>query len=533
MRVSRGTEGGAPNDVDWEKAAVDLPLQAGFSLATGNGRAEIEFEDASTLYLAENSVLIFNALDSTANVPYSELALLSGTVTLGIHPVAKGEKFVLRTPTDTMEIGYGQTTNLRVSAYMDAVGITPLGAGFIRPSKDAVQIVRPGHTDYFRDGRQVSFSGFSDPNSDNSYAAWDKWVAGRIIQRDQAMANMLQQTGLKAPVPGLDEMAGQGKFIDCPGHGKCWQPPAPSASQQATASQHPSLPTSRSSYSLVGEAPAPPVDATPRNYGSGYSGMMGYYGTGYDSMFFPCGPDSIYFRLAMMQNMGMGMGMGVMYGNSYMSNPYPWGWAVCHSGSWIYQQNQYMWLPGGIIQHGPPIRWIKDRGRIGFVPINPGDVKGKPPLNLQHGVFSIGNKSLSGGRTLLQPQRRREGSQWCSEGVNKTFAPSLQSTSAPAWKGARSRPRCKEQAQRGQAHSGPESRTGPLAHPALGIPIVFDHRSQSFMMSRQVVQGSNLRTISEPVGSFLARSGTSFGGNNGYQGRADGLPRCWPRWCGR
>ena len=81
-----------------------------------------------------------------------------------------------------------------------------------------------------------------------------------------------------------------------------------------------------------------------------------------------------------------------------MNNPYPWGWAVCHSGSWLYQQNQYMWVPGTIIQHGPPIRWIKTGGRIGFVPINPGDGKGKLPLNMQHGVLTIGNKN--------QPLRR-------------------------------------------------------------------------------------------------------------------------------
>jgi hypothetical protein len=36
---------------------ADLPIEVGFSLVTGSGRAEIEFEDASTLYLGENSVL--------------------------------------------------------------------------------------------------------------------------------------------------------------------------------------------------------------------------------------------------------------------------------------------------------------------------------------------------------------------------------------------------------------------------------------------------------------------------------------------
>ncbi len=143
VRISRGREGGAPKDVDWEMAVSGLPLQAGFTVATDDGRVEIELEDSSTLYLAPNSVLIFNALDSTANVPHTEVALLSGTVTLGVHPDIKGDSFILRTPTDTLSAAYGQKSDLRVTAYIDAIGITPLQSGLIRTSKDTMQIVAP------------------------------------------------------------------------------------------------------------------------------------------------------------------------------------------------------------------------------------------------------------------------------------------------------------------------------------------------------------------------------------------------------
>ena len=43
VRVSRGTRGAT-----WETAVTGLPLESGFNLVTGKGRAEIEFEDAST-----------------------------------------------------------------------------------------------------------------------------------------------------------------------------------------------------------------------------------------------------------------------------------------------------------------------------------------------------------------------------------------------------------------------------------------------------------------------------------------------------
>ena len=52
------------------------------------------------------------------------------------------------------------------------------------------------------------------------------------------------------------------------------------------------------------------------------------------------------------------------------------------------------------------------------------------------------------------------------------------------------------------------------------VPIVFDHHSQSFMAEHQVVHGGNMRVVTEPVGTFLERSGGSFGGQ---QGAAAGL----------
>ena len=45
VRVSRGEGGEKATGSVWEKAALDVPLESGFSLVTGTGRAEIELED--------------------------------------------------------------------------------------------------------------------------------------------------------------------------------------------------------------------------------------------------------------------------------------------------------------------------------------------------------------------------------------------------------------------------------------------------------------------------------------------------------
>jgi hypothetical protein len=69
VRVSRGKDGEHATGGEWGEAVANLPIESGFSLVTGTGRAEIEFEDASTVYLGDNSVLSFNQLTTTGGVP--------------------------------------------------------------------------------------------------------------------------------------------------------------------------------------------------------------------------------------------------------------------------------------------------------------------------------------------------------------------------------------------------------------------------------------------------------------------------------
>ena len=55
-------------------------------------------------------------------------------------------------------------------------------------------------------------------------SAWDKWVSDRVAQRDAAIAAVMEASGLTAPIPGMAEMDGQGKFFDCAPYGTCWEP---------------------------------------------------------------------------------------------------------------------------------------------------------------------------------------------------------------------------------------------------------------------------------------------------------------------
>src|ERR1700678_1275438 len=73
VRISRGKEGEHATGGEWGQAVANVPIESGFSLVTGKGRAEIEFEDASTVYLGEDSVLTFNQLTATNGVPRTDI----------------------------------------------------------------------------------------------------------------------------------------------------------------------------------------------------------------------------------------------------------------------------------------------------------------------------------------------------------------------------------------------------------------------------------------------------------------------------
>ena len=102
-----------------------------------------------------------------------------------------------------------------------------------------------------------------------------------------------------------------------------------------------------------------------------------------------------------MMPMGYGMGgygMGAYGGMGAFGSVYdPWNWAVCHSGSWIFQDMRYLWVPGSQIQYQPPVQYVKWGNKQGFVPIHPHDVAGQTPVNLQNGIIARGKNSQIAG----------------------------------------------------------------------------------------------------------------------------------------
>jgi len=220
VRLSRREDGEKATGSAWAKAAVDVPLESGFSLVTGTGRAEIELEDASTIYLADNSVLTFKDLSTTSGIPFTSLALLSGTMTLHLLTNYIGEEFYVATPAGGVHLGGPGKAFVRVDSYLDAMALTPQEDSTLNIAGRPVPVFH-GQMSVYRDGRRVSINGSTDLGP---MAGWDKWVADRVAARNVALASAMKASGLSAPVPGLAEMNGQGRFFACEPYGTCWEP---------------------------------------------------------------------------------------------------------------------------------------------------------------------------------------------------------------------------------------------------------------------------------------------------------------------
>jgi|SRR5579871_26405 len=489
VRVSRGKEGEHATGDEWEQAAVNLPLQTGFSLVTGKGRAEIELEDTSTVYLGDNSVLIFTQITTTDGVPYTELSLVSGTATLHVQTTFPGERFVLRTPTDGVTLPYPGKTFTRVNSYIDAMALTPQEGTTIRVGPVPQQTVK-GQTITLSHNHIITPATATVPDA---FAEWDDWTAKRVAARSIAMSTTMKDAGLTSPIPGLAELKDQGTFFACAPYGTCWQPtngweehaaaPRP-VSAQLDAPQSPD-----SSQQQPASAAALPSSAQTLQSANPAAVLRTEYGD-----WFPCSPNRVRYLIGR----DPVTGKDKVLRTELDSTGAPYDWAVCHSGSWIQREHRYVWVAGTKRHHHCPVHWVKYGGTKGYVPIHPHDVAGKPPINLKHGVFetsgrkgdsvrhvafnsSIPVKVLDGTpkeflKPYFQPLRRAEAPHLEAHLVKDGLAPGRDTATRPA-----------------------------------GTAITFDHKSQSFMLARQVTEGGKNTTVTERFGG----RGESLQAHNG------------------
>jgi hypothetical protein len=487
VRVARGSEDKKAAGADWEKAVAGLTLATGYSLVTGAGRAEIEFEDASTVYLADHSALTFNDIHTTGGVPYTQIALLSGTATLHVKPQFAGEYFTLKTPSGSVSSLYPEESYMRITSYLDSFTMT-----FLQDTS----VELPGTTrvsHYYAKGLTLVDHGggrvntYRPPTSDT---AWDKWVDDRVTAHAQAEQAMLKDSGLTEPIPGLADMNGQGHFFPCAPYGSCWEPNA------------------------VGEEPLPgegAAQAEPAQAATNPASLIHpkkLYA--YDTSF-PCSPDQVHSLVE--RDLVTHQEKTIWSRLEGPDEPYTWpySWAVCHTGFWLYQRQHYVWVVGHKRHHHRPIRWVKLGHSVAFVPLHPNDKTGKPPINRQHEAYVVHEKEKSVERIAIDPGREVKVLNAAPKDFRKPFQAPLERAEAP----------------RVEVHRVGEP---VLANKGTAPALAFDHKTQSFLLARQVAQGGKSTTVMEPFngakGNLQARAvGMDARGNYSVRMVAGGTNR--------
>jgi hypothetical protein len=488
-------------------AVAGLPIETGFNLVTGKGRTEIEFEDASTVYLADNSVLSFNDLHTTNGVPYTNIALLAGTATLNVQHSL--DTFVLLTPTARITPSRLRNSYFRITSYADGNAIAAranMPISFPGASGPVMDKAGSG-TLYYRGSTRVAAPDSTDAIS---LAAWDQWVDQRVVARTAAMNAVMLQAGLSAPVPGLADLNDKGTFFSCEPYGTCWEPKdsaeptaagmgkGPAGGPEQESAQESARPEAQAAGEMA-QSPDPTGRAsrTARRTGAGSTSPRSQLDPYED---FPCMPDRVARMMASSTSSGAIRRIAVnpfLYDNS-------WDWTRCHAGYWIHRNGRrYTWVIGRRIHHRIPVRWMKVDGKTAFVPRNPKDEPGKLPLNREQGIFVVKAKGDEPVRIAeYDPhQEMKLLDAEPKEFLKPAYVP-LQRADAP-------HPEVRTLEAHSSLFSGPHVEQ---AHATLS----FDHKSQSFLLAHQVTTGGKTSTVLQPFAGHSGALQAHMGGTDAH-----------------
>jgi hypothetical protein len=514
VRIMRGEDGRKASGAEWQQAVVDTPIEGGFSVATGAGRAEIEFEDASVAYLAPNSVLMFDQLGTQGGVPFSQMQLLSGTMTMRLRPEFPGERFVLVTPQSVMRMGYPLGAYVRVESYLDATLVTPLDDATrqFHPATDLH--LAPGESLLMHYGRAATFRPDDAPEHADT-SGFDAWVTSRLKARDEAMAAMEQEAGLTEPIPGLAEMQGQGTFFDCEPYGRCWEPrdgwqpaesapatPAESEAQPATAPRlveaafQQSVPLSSAPLAIPQNGHLQQSSPAPQQVD--------------DDAYFPCDPAMMRYWL----QRALLTGALPQAQTHWLVSPWPYDWAICHSGAWIRHNRHYVWVPGKHRHHLAPVHWVRNGRREGFVPVHPKDEPGRSPLNLRYGLYDTRDwKQGDVERVDYDAGKPVKVLEEPPKAFDEVPLPRLMPVAEP-----------KMEAHELVATAGPkdEEHGEALVPSSETISIRFNNKTENFSLARTGMHGGRITTVSMSFAGANHGVGVSSVSSGGFGGGARG-----------
>lgn len=583
VRLSRGHHNRPDLKQPWEEAQPNETISQGFALATSNGRTSIDFEDGSTIYLAENSLLLFNNVSSNEKGNSSGVTLATGTATFELRPRGVN-RFSIKTPADSLFVDPPEDFHARIDAYLDATAVTPQGErgeSLNRAGHDPIHF-KKGESFYMSQGHIIDYTehspsdpklftqevaalcsrsmqdeisqarllelcdslqrhsvvtplqsaasdtvppgGSANPVSQVAHE-WDQWVSDRVKEKNSLIAAALKASGLSSPVPGLADLYRHGKFLDCVPYGTCWQPTVTmdSASQQATtdSAQEPNPVPQLPPGSSTNSGFQPQTVSWSEFYDS-YCG----YGNYQTLSFVARSPRELDELLRRKQEAQRRQTFAPSFYNAH-----------CFQNPVFLYNNQYTQL---IYPTRQPVCAVRDlnckrkhppyphelhpvrvNGKLGFVPRRSDEKKGKPVVNPKNGILLPPAKSGQPvQRTALDFSPKLKLENKSPAVLQRELVPRSSPVSAPQI----------------HAHFMTDvlRNSSPLAASAIAphSSITFDYKSQKFVMGPTspgdksdkpvAVASVSGNKISSFAGPYSNHSGSGFDRSNNSSGRGSG-----------
>jgi hypothetical protein len=222
-------------------------------------------------------------------------------------------------------------TTFRMSNFDDGSNVNVLRGKLTALSKGKSTQLRKNQSLSMKAGDLESLSVEAAAPTDD----FDQWVSGRIENFNAATDSGAQYTNSYNYTSGFGDLYTYGAWFPVAGYGNCWRP-----------------------YGVG-------LGWSPFDYGSWY----------YDGAF----------------------------GWSFLGGQ-PWGWLPYHFGGWLFRPGVgWVWSPSGSFGGGGVGRWRpvtgvwmrSTGGAVGIVPAHPLDAKGKTPLNLSVGLFTVTPRGVS------------------------------------------------------------------------------------------------------------------------------------------
>src|ERR1700686_2455751 len=209
VQISRGA------GQTYEKAIVNLPIAEGAKIKTSDGRAEVEFEDGSTLRIVPDSVVEFPQLslrDSGAKV--SAVEVTKGTAYVNFVGT-KDDEFSVRFGDEKITVAHAGHLRIAVGEKDSSVAVF----------KGLVQLDSPSGPIEVKKNQTVSFGLESNQYklAKNIHETpWDSWDDQQNEYHTRYAAKSYNNYSPYAY--GTSDLAYYGNFSSVPGYGMMWQP---------------------------------------------------------------------------------------------------------------------------------------------------------------------------------------------------------------------------------------------------------------------------------------------------------------------